>query len=311
MGPLGRIGAGVRAFAGGDFDRRIAPGGDREFAALAADFNRMADDLGRLYADLEQRVRDQSRELVRSERLASVGYLAAGVAHEINNPLGIIAGYAERAARQLERDPADTAATRRALAVVADEAFRCKAITDRLLSLARPGSDDRAVVPLDRIARDVVATVGGLGTFGTRRLTVDVDAAAAADDAAAETDLTVSVRAGEIHQVVLNLVVNALEAVPADGGRVRVAVARVAGGVELRVTDDGRGMTAAVLDRVFEPFYTDKRGTAPTPLRGGTGLGLSIAHAIVADHGGRLTAASDGPGKGSVFTITLPAAVRQ
>lgn len=297
MRPLGRLGAGVRAFAGGDFDRRLPAAGDREFAALAGDFNRMADELQRLYNDLERRVRDQSRDLARSERLASVGYLAAGVAHEINNPLGIIAGHAERAARQLDRDPADLAPVRRALAVVADEAFRCKAITDQLLSLARPPAADRAAISLAQLVRDVVATVAGLGTVGRRRLVVE-----AADD-----DLAVVVRAGEIKQVVLNLIVNALEAVPADDGRVGVAVARTGVEVELRVVDNGRGMTPAVLDRVFEPFFTDKRSVA-APLRGGTGLGLSIAHAIVAAHGGRLTAASDGPGAGSTFAVRLPAA---
>ena len=98
MNPIDRLAETVRSFASGQLDQRFATSGDREFVQLAGDLNRMADELQTLYHQLEEKVAEKSRELVRSERLASVGYLAAGVAHEINNPLGIIAAYAERAA---------------------------------------------------------------------------------------------------------------------------------------------------------------------------------------------------------------------
>ncbi len=108
----------------------------------------MASELDELYRDLEQKVAQKSRELVRSERLASVGYLAAGVAHEINNPIGIIAGYAELAMQKLDREasPATVAEARQSLGLICEEAFRCKEIVQKLLSLARPGEESRAGV---------------------------------------------------------------------------------------------------------------------------------------------------------------------
>ena len=289
IGPLRHLGDTVQTFAAGNLDRRIDVGGDREFARLAADFNRMADELRGLYRDLEQQVAAKSRELVRAERLASVGFLAAGVAHEINNPLGIIAGYGERALRQLPADAPDS--TRKALTVMCEEAFRCKQITGRLLTLSRPGSDDRSSVSVTTIAEQVVSTVTGLRA--DRRVTIR---AVPADES------VVTARPGDLQQVLLNLLLNATEAVE-PGGHVGVEVSSGEGRVKLSVTDDGRGMDAATQERVFEPFFTDKRG-----VRTGTGLGLSIVHAIVAEHGGTVTAASDGPGRGSVFVVTLPSA---
>ncbi len=294
VGPVRRLAAGARRFAAGDFGRRLPATGDAEFVALAGDFNRMADDLQQIYRDLEARVRSASRELARSERLASVGYLAAGVAHEINNPLGIIAGYGERALRHLPADAAEAgspelARVRQALSVMCDEAFRCKAITGRLLSLARPGEDGRSAVSVAAVARDVAAAVATLPAFAGRQVGVS-----------AGGDAIVTANAGELRQVVLNLVVNALAATAVDG-RVDVSVDGSDDGVRLSISDDGHGLTADELTRAFEPFYTARRG-GPA----GTGLGLSIAHAIIAAHGGRLTAASNGRGRGATFTVWLP-----
>jgi signal transduction histidine kinase len=296
IGPVRSLTEGAGRFAAGEFDRRITATGDAEFVELAGDFNRMADELQLIYRDLEDRVRAASRDLARAERLASVGYLAAGVAHEINNPLGIIAGYGERALRQLPAEgSADVARVRQALTVMCDEAFRCKRITDQLLSLARPGdAGGRSAVSLSAVAADVADAVTTLPAFAGRHVAVTADPAG----------VPVTGNAGELRQVVLNLVVNSLEATTATG-QVTVTIRPAGATVELAVTDDGRGMTPDGLARAFEPFYTDKPAAAGV---GGTGLGLSLAHAIVAAHGGRLTAASGGPGRGSTFTVTLPAA---
>jgi signal transduction histidine kinase len=335
--PLGRLRGAANRMASGRLSERVelgSPTPAAEFAELADDFNRMARDLEALYRDLEAKVAAKSRELVRSERLASVGYLAAGVAHEINNPLSVITGYGERAIQKIEQapfvvqafslpsgskqaeslhhnePPASQAAPAialngdaatlalKSLRVMCEEAYRCKAITDKLLSLARPGEEARGPVNLAALASEVVSLLEAHPARRDRGLTLRVDA-----------DPVVHASSAELKQVLLNLALNALEAVPPSTGQVNITVAGdgngVANGVaRISVGDNGRGMTPQTLERVFEPFFTEKRGM---PQSAGTGLGLSISHAIVESHGGRLLAGSDGPGKGSQFTVELPA----
>jgi len=110
----------------------------------------------------------------------------------------------------------------------------------------------------------------------------------------------------ELKQVLLNLIVNALEAVPQHTGQVKVRVWRQADDVNLTVCDNGKGMSAQTLEQVFEPFYTEKRGTGGDSSRRGTGLGLAITYAIIEQHEGRITASSEGLGKGSTFRVELP-----
>jgi signal transduction histidine kinase len=297
MLPLQRLGAGVRRVAAGEFTQRLDARGGREFAGMADEFNRMAAELDEFYHRLEDKVAAKSKELIRSERLAGVGYLAAGVAHEINNPLGIIAGYAEYSLEQLKGGVAPEADPEfgKSLQVICDEAFRCKQIISQLLSLARPGETSRSPVDLAKVAADVAGAVRGLRDYNDRNLTI-----------IANGPLYVMAEEAEMKQNILNLAVNALEAVP-PSGQVQIEVGRTNGWIELRVRDNGRGMTEQVLEHVFEPFFTDKRGVREP----GTGLGLSITHAIVESHGGRITAASAGPGKGSEFLVRLPAAAQR
>jgi signal transduction histidine kinase len=297
--PLNRLGRAVRRFATGKFDPRIRPEGYAEFIALAHDLNRMAGQLQELYQQLEQKVAVKSRELVQSERLASVGFLAAGVAHEINNPLSIITGYAEMSLKQLEADPSAQSAADavKTLRVVCEEAFRCKQITEKLLSLSRSKDETRKPVSLVEVARDVASMVGGLPAYRERKLSLTTSPA----DQLGQW--TVLASEAEMKQVMLNLTINALEAAPPQGGRVSIDVSRNNGWVELVVVDNGRGMSHDTMERVFEPFFTAKRGTGEP----GTGLGLSISHAIVTNHGGRMAAHSEGVGKGSRFTVQLPA----
>jgi signal transduction histidine kinase len=111
----------------------------------------------------------------------------------------------------------------------------------------------------------------------------------------------------EIKQVLLNLMINAIEAVVDHTGRISIEGCRAGDWIEIKVTDNGRGMSAETRERVFEPFFTNKRGAGDP----GTGLGLSITHAIVTHHGGEIIASSDGADRGSRFTIRLPAASSQ
>lgn len=297
-GPLSRLSDGVRHLASGHFAGRIAPQGHAEFVSLANDFNRMAAELDGLYRELEQKVATKSKELVRSERLASLGYLAAGVAHEINNPLGIITGYAELSLQQVQKheDRPYAAEVEKTLRTICEEAFRCKQITEKLLSLAASRDEQRKVICLLAIAEDVVSLVGGLPAYRDRDLRLEVQEA--------ERDrLCIQGSEAEMKQVLLNLTLNALEALEGGRGEVVLSLARRDDWVELTVQDNGRGMTPEVIERIFEPFYTVRRSGAPR----GTGLGLSITHAIVHNHGGRIAAASDGMGRGSRFVVQLPA----
>ncbi|MBX2850922.1 MAG: HAMP domain-containing histidine kinase [Phycisphaeraceae bacterium] len=290
MNPLRRLQRGVERLASGDFADQLRATGDREFVQLANDFNRMADDLATLYRELEDKVRLRSAQLAQSERLASVGFLAAGVAHEINNPLAIIAGEAELALGALTDDVDQ--ASRQSLQVIRDEAFRCKTITQKLVSLARPGSETRAAAGLRQLAEEVASLIKTLPQHKDRQVVVEGQPVQANTDSA------------RVKQVLLNLAINALEAVPAGTGRVRLIVGQSLDGSTIAVQDNGKGIDADALSRVFEPFYTAKKN----PNTPGLGLGLSISHAIIEDLGGQLTAASPGPGQGSTFTIELPKA---
>lgn len=295
MKPLRQLTDGVRRIAAGKFTQRLPSAGDTEFVELAHDFNQMAEELDGLYRDLEQKVAVKSRELVRSERLASVGFLAAGVAHEINNPLGIITGHAEISLRQLEKAGQQPAATEaaKALRIICEEAFRCKEIIRKLLSLAQPSDDNRRRVSMGQITDNVVSMLSGLSQYQDRQIVALIEPG----------DLDVVANEGEMKQVLLNLAINALEAVQPSVGKVSIVVGRRNGSVQVSVEDNGRGMSPPTLERAFEPFFTERRGS-----RQGLGLGLSITHAIVESHGGQIAAHSDGPGRGSRFVIRLPAA---
>jgi two-component system NtrC family sensor kinase len=295
--PLRKLQTSVRILAEGKFSERVPPLTPAEFTSLASDFNRMATELDTLYRQLEEQVAAKSKELVRSERLASVGYLAAGVAHEINNPMGIIAGYAELSLQALKQKspPEALVEAEKSMKVIAEEAFRCKQITEKLLSLARPGDDNRKIVSLKDVAANVVNLVTGLGEYKNRKITFDSSDHDAFNILASE---------GEMKQVLLNLTLNALQSLNGSNGHVLIDLHRNDSTIELSVSDNGRGMSAEILDRIFEPFFTAKRGVGPP----GTGLGLSISHMIIQNHGGRITAASAGPNKGSTFTLHLPAA---
>ncbi len=291
--PLRMLGHGSRRVATGDFGYRIRLDTDDEMAELADAFNDMTERFQEIRDDLDRQVQSRTREVIRSEQLASVGFLAAGVAHEINNPLASIAMCAESLESRIDElapGAADAEVVRRYLALIQSEAFRCKGITEKLLDFSRLGEVRRQATALAGLVTDVAEMLRHVGRFAGRAIEIDEG-----------QDVLVMVNPQEIKQVVLNLLVNALDSV-AEHGQVRVSARRTGGEAVLTFTDDGCGMTEEVLEHLFEPFFT-RRKTGQ-----GTGLGLSIVHRIVTDHGGRIQAASDGPGCGSTFRVTLPLA---
>ena len=290
MTPLGAIADGVRRIGSGRFDAPIKlREADREFVQLARDFNHMATELESMYGQLQQRVEGATRAVVQSERLAGVGLLAAGVAHEINNPLAIITGRIEL----IMTRPCDEATTA-SLKIVLDEAFRCKQIINRLLTLSRGPSGSREVRDLSGVAEEVVTNVRSLPGAGGRSISLSE-----------REPVTVKIDEGEIKQVMLNLLINAIHATE-EAGVIDVRVRRAGAFAEVNITDNGQGMDAATLDRLFEPFFSKRPGEVR-----GTGLGLTISKAIIESHGGSIEAHSDGDGKGSTFCVRLPVATEE
>jgi signal transduction histidine kinase len=283
----------VTRISDGRLDSRVRLKTGDEMEELGTTFNRMADSLQETYRTLNDQVEERSRQLIRSERLASVGFLAAGVAHEINNPLASIAFCGEAIEGRLQgwvaRAGHEGEVIANYLKMIQSEAFRCKAITEKLLDFSRVGEPERIDTDLTQLVRDTVEMVEHLGRFRGKRLEVEP-----ADSISAR------VNAQELKQVLLNLTVNALESVDA-GGQVRIAVREAGADVEIVIRDNGCGMTADTMSNLFEPFFTRSRTGK------GTGLGLSISHLIVSQHGGTITATSEGLNRGSVFTIRLPA----
>ena len=291
--PVRLLQRGVRRVARGSFDYRIDLATGDEMQALAEAFNDMTLRLSATYADLERQVQDRSRQLVRSERLAGVGFLAAGVAHEINNPLASIAFCSEALESRLSRlladgDSADSKVAANYLRMIQEEAFRCKRITEKLLDFSRCGEIQRQRTDLVGLIQGVVEMVRHMGKYRGKHV-----AFAPREAVLAHADEQ------EIKQVVLNLVVNALDCME-SGGTLRIDLRHAEGMAEMSFADDGCGMPPEVMENIFEPFYTKRK------VGKGTGLGLSITHNIVSQHQGTITAASPGEGCGATFTVRLP-----
>ena len=225
-------------------------------------------------------------DLVRSENMAGLGELAAGVAHEINNPLGIVMLNAEMMDAEMARDD-----PRRAdVATMLAEARRCAAVVAGLLDFARPAAAGRVATDVARLAGDVTAfaarRVAGIATV---RVTRDLPAGLPA----------VWVDPDQLKQAVMAVATNAFEALAERGGEVKVSARADTDGdvVRLSVADDGAGIAPDDLKRVFDPFFARKAG--------GRGLGLAVARRIVEAQGGRLEIASE-PGRGTTVEFILP-----
>ena len=291
--PLRKLHQGARRVAQGDFDYRLQMTTQDEMAELAESFNLMSTRFQEIRSNLDRQVQERSQQLVRSERLAGVGFLAAGVAHEINNPLSAIAMAAESLEGRIEPmlandPPEDAEVVRQYLRMMQTEAFRCRQITERLLDFSRGRDATHEITDVTRLVSEVVSMVQYLSKYREKRIEFERIEPCLAD-----------INGAEIKQVILNLVANGLEAME-KGGTLRIHLKEQTDHVVLTFQDDGCGMTTEVLEHMFEPFFTRKSDGQ------GTGLGLSITHRIVQQHGGTIVASSSGPGQGSEFTVRLP-----
>ncbi len=243
-------------------------------------------------ADKQKEIMDE--KVVETGRLASIGELAAGIAHEINNPVAIMVEEAGWIGDLLEDEEPTSAENmselKRALHQIQVQGGRCKEITHKLLSFARQIDPEIKEVNLN----DLIENVMDLLSQKTRYANVEVIAELAPDLP------LVAASPSELQQVLLNLVNNAIDAIDAHGGKVTVSTYSADGKVIFEVADTGPGIPPAILPRIFDPFFTTK------PVGQGTGLGLSICYGIVHKMDGDINVRSQ-VGRGSVFTVRLPA----
>ncbi|MBX3461648.1 MAG: HAMP domain-containing protein [Planctomycetes bacterium] len=306
--PVSALRRATQRIAAGDLAIDAPPARNDEIGDLARDFERMATELRHSRAALQamadgleaevQRqtghleraladLRASHDQLAQAERLAALGTLAGGIAHEFHNVIGGIRGCAEEL-REEEQD----ADRRETLAVITRAADRATGIVQQLLRFARHAVAPSAEVDLATVAADAVRLCEPAARRQGVRIERDLPAGA-----------LVHGDADALHQVFVNLCTNALQAMP-EGGRLRLTLRADAGGARIEVADTGVGIAAADLPRVFEPFFTTRSGERDQARRG-TGLGLSVSYGIVAAHGGRLEVTSV-PGQGTTFVVWLP-----
>jgi len=290
--PLRVLRARARQVAGGDYARRTAVASHDEIGELVREFDAMA-----------AAIQEREQRLIRSERLATVGRMAAQITHEVRNPLASIGLYAELLGDEIaEKGPEP----RRLLSSIASEVDRLTEITENYLRFAR--------FPEAKLeSEDLGAIVASVLEFSRAEL---AQAGISLDLEIANGLPEISADESQLRQALLNLVRNAREAM-AGGGRLRVAVQAVPGAregaddgapetvdrasrdqVRLRLSDTGSGIPEADLAKIFDPFFSTKDK--------GTGLGLALVQQIVAEHGGRIDVEST-PGQGTTFTLTFPA----
>jgi len=308
--PLRDLETGAERLSSGNLEQPIPVRSGDEFGQLAASFNAMTAALGNSQVELrewgrtlEQKVEKRTQELrmaeaetARSEKLASVGLLAAGIAHELNNPLTGILTFASL----LRKKVPDGSSDAEDLDLVIRETKRCATIIRRLLDFAREKTPEKNFADLNRIIEDTVRIIERPASLRDIGITLDLDRQLP----------PVWLDADLIKQVIMNMLVNAQHAIE-DAGSISVRTGRCPAPkspepgmpsvpmVEMAVIDTGCGIPAQHLKRIFDPFFTSK-GVGK-----GTGLGLSVSHGIVKAHGGAIEVESK-VGEGSTFRVYLP-----
>jgi two-component system NtrC family sensor kinase len=308
--PLRDLESGAQRLSAGNLDQPIPVRSNDEFGRLAASFNAMTDALRNSRAELrdwahtlgqkvEQRTQELRRaqaETVRGEKLASVGLLASGVAHELNNPLTGILTFSHL----LRRKMPDKSPEAEDMDLVIRETKRCAAIIKRLLDFAREKQPEKKFTDLNQVIEDTVRLVERPAHLRDIEITADLD----------RTLPPIWIDADQIKQVVMNMLVNAQHAVEEKGSivirtrrsphlRAPAQGAEPIPMVEISIVDTGCGIPEENLRRIFDPFFTSK------DVGKGTGLGLSVSHGIVEAHGGLIEVESK-VGEGSTFRVLLP-----
>lgn len=289
----------IRTMAQGELDGTVPKFSSYELAVLSDSFNRMTLNLRKARSELEDwahtlelRVEERTNELkqvqsqlVRSEKLASLGELVAGIAHEINNPLTGILMYASL----VQHDDRLNPVFKNDIAIIVRETERCARIVSGLLDFSREKCPKKKLSSLPAIMNATLALVKSQSIFLNVTIRTDY-----------ETDIPdIPVDPNLIEQVFVNMVMNAGQAMP-DGGDLDIRLATSANGehIIVEIADTGDGIPETNLKKIFDPFFTTKENK-------GTGLGLSVSYGIIESHGGKIEVQS-APGKGTTFTVLLP-----
>ena len=296
--PVKELIQGTHRVAGGDLNYRLPVRSDDELGDLAASFNKMTEEVAGEQAHIEEQVRRKTAELervyktlLRSEKMASIGKLAATVAHEINNPLFGILTYARLVLRELmKHDVPARDEMAEQLQTIERESKRCGDLVKNLLTFSRQAPSHREPNDLNTVVHRAVLLVKHKLEMQNIELV----------ETLAEGLPPVECDANQIQQVTLVLMVNASEAMP-KGGRLEVITEFDAATEQgaVRVRDTGSGIPEDVLPRIFDPFFTTKED------QNRTGLGLAVAHSIVEQHAGEISVRSTA-GEGTEFKVTLP-----
>jgi len=242
--------------------------------------------LGRLVLlnDITERVQLE-QQLLQTEKLTSLGLLAAGVAHEVNTPLAVISNYIQMLARQLPGDDS----RQKIIEKIVKQTFRASEIVNNLLNFSRTGAAEFTAISMNEVIEETLSLVSH--PFRAAHVSVI--------KTFEENLPCVKGSGNRLQQVFLNLFLNARDAMP-SGGMLEVRTASRNGSVEVEVTDTGVGISGDNMNRIFDPFFTTKATGR------GTGLGLSVSYGIVQEHNGRIEVRST-PGKGTSFRLEFPA----
>lgn len=285
LSPVRGVVAMAQRVIGGDLSARVGMRPPGEMGVLC----RAIDSMAHAMAEREELLKQATQQQIsRSEQLASVGRLAAGVAHEINNPLTGVLAFADLMLQKENMDDQD----REDLQVIIRETKRARVIVRGLLDFARETPAMTTEVQVNDLLRQTLLLLGKRDAFENINIVDDL----------AEELPTVQVDKNQLQQVFVNLCLNACEAMP-RGGTLMVSTSHADDKVVIKVVDTGCGIKREHLDQVFEPFFTTK------PVGKGTGLGLSVSYGIIQQHGGTLEVESE-VGRGTTFIVTLPVSTR-
>ena len=246
--------------------------------------------------DITDRI-NMETQLTQSEKLSSIGLLAAGVAHEVNTPLAVISSYAQMLGKQLRADEATHARLQPVLEKITQQTFRASEIVNGLLNFSRMGSSEFSRVDLNSVVRETTLLLEH------QLRSANVEVVTSLDDSLPE----IAGNRGKLQQVLVNFMLNAKDALQGrENTRIRVATHHAGSAVHLRVEDNGIGMSEDVRRRIYDPFFTTKSN----PVQGqrkGTGLGLAVTYGIVQEHAGTIDVSST-VGEGTIFEVVFPAA---